>query len=131
MPIDVRMPKLSDTMESGVIIRWMKAPGDAVTKGDPLAEVETDKADVELEASESGVLKEITVAEGQSAAVGAVIAVLAADGEATGEGGDGSPRATSAGRGEAKRGPAPAAASPPPARREKPAAAPAPAAAPR
>ncbi|MDX2170705.1 MAG: biotin/lipoyl-containing protein, partial [Deltaproteobacteria bacterium] len=73
---DVRMPKLSDNMESGVIIRWMKSPGDAVAKGEPLAEVETDKADVELEASESGVLREITVAEGQSAPVGAVIAVL-------------------------------------------------------
>lgn len=81
MPIDVRMPKLSDSMESGVIIRWMKAPGDVVAKGEPLAEVETDKADVELEASASGVLREITVAQGQSAPVGAVIAVLAADGE--------------------------------------------------
>ena len=80
MAIDVRMPKLSDSMESGVIIRWMKAPGDAVAKGEPLAEVETDKADVELEASASGVLREITVAQGQSAAVGAVIAVLAAEG---------------------------------------------------
>src|SRR5262245_52061850 len=78
---DIRMPKLSDNMEEGVIIRWMKAPGDTVEKGEPLAEVETDKADVELEASESGVLREIRVPEGQSAAVGAVIAVLGADGE--------------------------------------------------
>jgi pyruvate dehydrogenase E2 component (dihydrolipoamide acetyltransferase) len=77
MSIDVRMPKLSDNMEEGVIIRWMKSPGDQVVKGEPLAEVETDKADVELEASESGTLREIRVAEGQSAAVGAVIAVLA------------------------------------------------------
>src|SRR5262249_49321337 len=53
-----------------------------VAKGEPLAEVETDKADVELEASDSGVLSEIKVQEGQSAAVGAVIAVLAAAGEA-------------------------------------------------
>ena len=80
MPIDVRMPKLSDNMEEGTIIRWMKAPGDRVVKGEPLAEVETDKADVELEASDSGTLREIKIAEGQSAAVGAVIAVLA-DGE--------------------------------------------------
>jgi pyruvate dehydrogenase E2 component (dihydrolipoamide acetyltransferase) len=77
MATDVRMPKLSDSMESGVIIRWMKAPGDAVAKGEAIAEVETDKADVELEAADAGVLREITVAEGQSAAVGAVIAVLA------------------------------------------------------
>lgn len=86
MAIEIRMPKLSDTMESGVIIRWMKAPGDAVAKGDPLAEVETDKADVELEASASGVLTEITIGEGQSATVGAVIAVLAGAGEAAGDG---------------------------------------------
>jgi pyruvate dehydrogenase E2 component (dihydrolipoamide acetyltransferase) len=91
MTIDVRMPKLSDNMEEGVIIRWMKAPGDQVAKGEPLAEVETDKADVELEASESGVLREIKVAEGQSAAVGAVIATLAAPGEAA-EGSDGAAR---------------------------------------
>ncbi len=76
MAIDVRMPKLSDNMESGVIIRWIKSPGDEVAQGEPLAEVETDKADVELEASASGVLSEIKVPEGQSAEVGAVIAVL-------------------------------------------------------
>src|SRR5215470_14602879 len=89
MAIDVRMPKLSDNMEEGVIIRWMKSPGDQVAKGEPLAEVETDKADVELEASDSGVLREIKVAEGESAAVGAVIAVLASAGEAA-EADDGS-----------------------------------------
>jgi len=100
MSIDVRMPKLSDSMESGVIIRWMKAPGDAVAKGEPLAEVETDKADVELEASDSGVLREITVAAGQSADVGAVIAVLAAEGE--GKGDD-----AGAGDGDGKAAPAP------------------------
>jgi len=81
MAIDVRMPKLSDNMESGLIIRWMKRPGEQVLQGEALAEVETDKADVELEAAASGVLREITVPEGQSAAVGTVIAVLAADGD--------------------------------------------------
>ena len=89
MAIDVRMPKLSDNMEEGVIIRWMKAPGDQVAKGEPLAEVETDKADVELEASDSGVLREIKVAQGQSAAVGAVIAVLGADNDAADTDGQG------------------------------------------
>lgn len=79
MSTDVRMPKLSDNMESGLIIRWMKRPGEQVLQGEALAEVETDKADVELEAAASGVLREITVPEGQRAAVGAVIAVLAAD----------------------------------------------------
>jgi pyruvate dehydrogenase E2 component (dihydrolipoyllysine-residue acetyltransferase) len=96
MAIDVRMPKLSDNMEEGVIIRWMKAPGDQVAKGEPLAEVETDKADVELEASDSGVLREIKVQQGQSAAVGAVIAVLGADGEAVDSDGRESERAAKA-----------------------------------
>jgi pyruvate/2-oxoglutarate dehydrogenase complex dihydrolipoamide acyltransferase (E2) component len=48
MPIDVTMPKLSDTMEEGRILRWLKQPGDAVKIGDVLAEVETDKANMEL-----------------------------------------------------------------------------------
>lgn len=76
MPTEIRMPKLSDTMEEGTIVRWLKNPGDTVQQGEPLAEVETDKADVELEASTSGVLREIRVAQGQGAAVGQVIAVL-------------------------------------------------------
>jgi pyruvate dehydrogenase E2 component (dihydrolipoamide acetyltransferase) len=91
--IDVRMPKLSDNMEEGIIIRWMKAPGDHVAKGEPLAEVETDKADVELEASDSGVLREIRIPQGQSAAVGAVIAVLGADNETAETDGQGASRA--------------------------------------
>jgi pyruvate dehydrogenase E2 component (dihydrolipoamide acetyltransferase) len=86
MTIDVRMPKLSDNMEEGIIIRWMKSPGDPVAKGEPLAEVETDKADVELEATDSGILHEIKVAQGQSASVGAVIAVLTPSGEGDGDG---------------------------------------------
>jgi len=70
------MPKLSDTMEEGKIIRWLKQRGDRVAIGDILAEVETDKANMELEAYDEGVLAEVRVAEGQSAPVGAVIAVL-------------------------------------------------------
>lgn len=87
MPTELKMPKLSDNMEQGTIIRWLKKPGDSVRRGEPLAEVETDKADVEVEASESGVLSEIRVGEGEDAAVGAVIAVLAAEGEGDGAGG--------------------------------------------
>lgn len=81
MAIDVQMPKLSDNMESGTIVRWLKQQGDTVAVGDPLAEVETDKADVELEATDAGILREIRVAEGQSATVGEVIAVLGTDAE--------------------------------------------------
>src|SRR5690348_16555626 len=82
MPIEVTMPKLSDTMEEGKILRWMKRPGDRVAIGEIIAEVETDKANMELEAYDEGVLAELRLAEGESAPVGAVIAVLAAPGEA-------------------------------------------------
>ena len=74
---DVTMPKLSDTMEEGKILRWLKQPGEKVAIGDVLAEVETDKANMELEAFDEGVLSEVRVKEGESAPVGAVIAVLA------------------------------------------------------
>lgn len=76
------MPKLSDTMEEGTILKWLKHVGDVVTRGEVLAEVETDKADMELEASTEGVLREITVKEGESAAVGAVIALVEENGAA-------------------------------------------------
>jgi pyruvate dehydrogenase E2 component (dihydrolipoamide acetyltransferase) len=84
MSVDVVMPKLSDTMEEGKILRWLKKPGDHVTVGDVLAEVETDKADMELEAESEGVLAKLLIEEGGSAAVGQKIAVLG-DGGAKGE----------------------------------------------
>src|SRR5437667_2602347 len=73
---DVNMPKLSDTMEEGKILRWLEKPGERVAIGDIIAEVETDKANMELEAYDEGVLSEVRVKEGESAPVGAVIAVL-------------------------------------------------------
>jgi pyruvate dehydrogenase E2 component (dihydrolipoamide acetyltransferase) len=82
MATDVLMPKLSDTMEEGKILKWLKHPGDTVKSGDLLAEVETDKANMEIEAFDEGVVTELKVAEGASAPVGAVIAVLGAAGEA-------------------------------------------------
>src|SRR2546425_869455 len=78
MPVDVTMPKLSDTMEEGKILKWLKHPGDHVAIGEIIAEVETDKANMELEAYDEGTLAEVGVPEGESAPVGAVIAVLAA-----------------------------------------------------
>jgi pyruvate dehydrogenase E2 component (dihydrolipoamide acetyltransferase) len=84
VPIDVTMPKLSDTMEEGKILRWMKHVGDAVRIGEILAEVETDKANMELEAYDEGELVEVRVAENESAPVGAVIAVLKAPDEQPG-----------------------------------------------
>src|SRR5262249_47878191 len=83
MPIDVTMPKLSDTMEEGKILKWLKHPGERVAIGEIIAEVETDKANMELEAYDEGTLAEVRVQEGESAPVGAVIAVLAAPGEGT------------------------------------------------
>ncbi len=72
------MPKLTDTMEEGTIVRWLKHVGDSVQRGEILAEVETDKADMELEAAAAGVVEEIRVDEGGTAAVGAIIAVIGA-----------------------------------------------------
>jgi pyruvate dehydrogenase E2 component (dihydrolipoamide acetyltransferase) len=74
---EITMPKLSDTMEEGKILHWLKHPGDAVRRGDALAEVETDKADMVLESFEDGVITEIKLKEGESAAVGTVIALMA------------------------------------------------------
>src|ERR1700733_12049159 len=70
---EVIMPRLSDSMEEGTIVRWLKQEGDAVTLGEPLAEVETDKATVTFEAEADGTL-EILVAEGETVALGALIA---------------------------------------------------------
>ena len=77
----VVMPKLSEAMETGKIIRWLKKEGDRVQGGDILAEVETDKADVEMEAFGSGVLRKILVQAGAAAPVGALIGVIAEPGD--------------------------------------------------
>jgi acetoin:2,6-dichlorophenolindophenol oxidoreductase subunit beta len=71
---EILMPKLSDAMEEATILRWLKQPGDSVAKGEPLVEVETDKATMVYEAEFEGVLAEIVVDEGGTAALGAVIA---------------------------------------------------------
>jgi pyruvate dehydrogenase E2 component (dihydrolipoamide acetyltransferase) len=73
----VQMPKLSESMETGRIVKWLKHEGDRVQGGDILAEIETDKADVEMEAFGAGVLRKILVQENDRAPVGALIAVIA------------------------------------------------------
>ena len=73
---EVRMPKMGDGMEEGTITSWLKKEGDHVQEGDAIAEVETDKANVEIPAEESGVLSRIVVAAGQTVSVGAVIAQI-------------------------------------------------------
>jgi pyruvate dehydrogenase E2 component (dihydrolipoamide acetyltransferase) len=77
---DVPMPRLSDSMEEGTILKWLKSDGDEVAAGDELVEIETDKANMTYEAQEAGTLS-IVAAEGQSLAVGATIARLGAGGE--------------------------------------------------
>src|SRR3954470_5123745 len=77
MPVEVTMPQLSDTMTEGTLIKWMKKEGDKVKGGEVIAEVETDKANMEMEAFEGGTLAAILVAEGGKVPVGATIAVLA------------------------------------------------------
>ena len=80
---DVLMPRLSDTMEEGVLSLWLKHEGDTISKGDALAEIETDKATMELEAYENGVLEKVLVAEGTTVAIGGRLAVIG-DGSGTG-----------------------------------------------
>ena len=74
--IEIKMPRLSDTMEEGAIATWHKQPGDAVAVGDVLVEIETDKAVMEYEAYQAGTLAEILVPEGRSADIGTPIALL-------------------------------------------------------
>jgi pyruvate dehydrogenase E2 component (dihydrolipoamide acetyltransferase) len=79
---EVIMPRLSDTMEEGTLAVWLKQPGDQVQRGDVLAEIETDKATMELEAFEEGVLQQILVQEGETVPIGQPIALIGADGAA-------------------------------------------------
>src|SRR4051812_25127769 len=76
------MPRLSDSMEEGTILRWLKGVGDEVKRGDELVEIETDKANMTYEASDEGVLVEIVAEEGDTLPIGEVIARIGAAGEA-------------------------------------------------
>ena len=79
MSVNIEMPKLSDTMTEGTLIKWHKKVGDSVEIGDILAEVETDKATMEMEAFDEGTITEIRVQEGDKATIGGVLAVLDGD----------------------------------------------------
>src|SRR6266850_99829 len=82
MPINILMPALSPTMEKGNLAKWLKKEGDKVKSGDVIAEIETDKATMEVEAVDEGTIAKILVPEGtQDVPVNDVIAVLAGDGE--------------------------------------------------
>src|SRR2546421_9228979 len=113
MPINILMPALSPTMEKGNLAKWLKKEGDKVKSGDVIAEIETDKATMEVEAVDEGTIAKILVPEGtQDVAVNDVIAVLAGDGEGVKAAGAGAkPTASSA---PPKAPEAPAAAKPAP-----------------
>jgi len=81
MPVYIEMPKLSDTMTEGTLLRWRKKQGETVAAGDILAEVETDKATMEMEAFDDGILAEVYVQDGGRATVGQKLALLLAPGE--------------------------------------------------
>lgn len=104
MPIVIKMPKLSDTMTEGTLLKWKIRKGDKVEMGEIIAEVETDKATMEMEAFDDGIVQDVFVAEGSKVPVGAKMAVLLAPGETPSEGGVAD---------EAPAAPAPAAATPP------------------
>jgi pyruvate dehydrogenase E2 component (dihydrolipoamide acetyltransferase) len=100
MPVDILMPALSPTMEKGNLAKWIKKEGDKVKAGDVIAEIETDKATMEYESIDDGVLAKIVVPEGsQDIPVNALIAVLAQEGE--------DPKAAAAGKGASPAKPAP------------------------
>lgn len=101
MSIEITMPKLGFEMQAGTIVNWLKQVGDTVEAGEPLVEIETDKATVEVEAFGSGVLTDILARPGQAIAVGAVIGIL--DGP-----GRGAPEPVTAGDNRAAVSPVPA-----------------------
>ncbi len=78
---NVIMPKMGDGMEEGTLLRWLKQVGDTIDVGDPLAEIETDKVSLEIEATAGGVLTKTLVAEGQAVPIGTAIATIGAEGE--------------------------------------------------
>src|ERR1043165_7994235 len=85
MSSEITMPQLSDTMTEGTVVKWLKKEGDKVKEGEIIAEVETDKATMEWEATDSGTLALIVAKEGDKVKVGGAIAVLAKAGEDAGQ----------------------------------------------
>jgi len=81
MPIEITMPRLSDTMESGTVLKWSVAEGDEVSSGDVVADIETDKATMELTVFDDGTIARLLVGEGETVDVGTAIAVMAEEGE--------------------------------------------------
>src|ERR1700709_231081 len=116
MPINILMPALSPTMEKGNLAKWLKKEGDKVKSGDVIAEIETDKATMEVEAVDEGTLAKIVVPEGtQDVPVNDVIAVLANEGEDVKSAGAGAAKPTASSAPPPKAEEAPAGGKPTPA----------------
>ncbi len=114
MPTPIKMPALSPTMEEGTLAKWLVKPGDTVSAGDIMAEIETDKATMEFEAVDEGTIVSIAVEEGaEGVKVGTIIAMLAEEGEDVSEAADAAPapaKASPEPKADAKAAQAPAAA---------------------
>src|SRR2546423_15218999 len=93
MATDILMPRLSDSMEEGTVLKWLVEPGGEVKRGEPLVEIETDKANMTYEADTDGVLLEVLAQEGDTLAIGEGIARVGEPGE--------EPASSAAGAGEA------------------------------
>src|SRR4051794_22456766 len=78
---EIIMPKMGDAMTEGKVLRWYKKAGDAVKKGEPVAEIETDKVNLDLEAEDDGTIGDVSAEEGQMVPVGGVLATLLRPGE--------------------------------------------------
>src|SRR3954470_21102696 len=93
MATDVLMPRLSDSMEEGTVLKWIVQPGGEVKRGEPLVEIETDKANMTYEADSDGVLVEVLAEEGETLPIGQVIARIGEAGEKPSSDGGGAPAA--------------------------------------
>src|SRR6476661_1707131 len=132
MPIELKMPALSPTMEEGTLAKWLVKEGDKVASGDILAEIETDKATMEFEAVDEGTVAKILVPEGsEGVKVGALIAIIAGEGEDASKAASAAPKADTSAPAPPKAAPEPKADATPKAPVETPPAPAAPAAPPR
>ncbi|WP_298921372.1 biotin/lipoyl-containing protein, partial [uncultured Bosea sp.] len=126
MPIDILMPALSPTMEEGKLAKWLKKEGDQVKAGDIIAEIETDKATMEVEAVDEGILAKILIPDGsENVAVNTKIGVIAAEGEDVGAAASGAASASAPEKPAEPKAEAPAATSEPAPAASKPEAVPA------
>src|SRR5215813_4486775 len=82
MPVDVIMPQMGESIQEGTLVKWLKRPGDAIGRDEPLFEISTDKVDAEIPSPAAGVLKEIKVKEGETVAIKTVVAVIDTEGGA-------------------------------------------------